>query len=288
MGPALARLIGDEAGLEQVATGFGFTEGPAWCDEGGFLVFSDIPNDAMWRWDPVNGVQKYRSPSSMGNGSTYDPQGRLITCEHATSRLVREEDGTLVVLADRFEGKELNSPNDVVVAPSGDIYFTDPTFGRQEYFGVPRALSQRCRGVYRLRVAGELQLLASDFGEPNGLCFSVDGQVLFVNDSPRMHIRAFRLEPDGSLSGGEVWAEVTGEGPGVPDGMKLDSEGNVYCAGPGGFHVFDPDGTHLGVVQTPEVVGNLAWGDDTRHSLFVCASSSVYRIKTRAAGHKPY
>lgn len=288
MTTSLTRLIEDTNALERMATGFDFTEGPAWSDEGEFLVFSDIHGNAMWRWDATTGVQRYRSPSNMANGSTFDPMGRLITCEHATSRVVREEGGELRVLADHFDGRELNSPNDVVVGPDGSIYFTDPTFGRQEYFGVPREPGQPFRGVYRIRATGEIELLANDFEEPNGLCFSLDGKVLFVNDSPRMHIRAFRLGQDDSLSGGEIWAEVTGDGDGVPDGMKIDVEGNIYCTGPGGFHVFDPTGTHLGSVQTPEVVGNLAWGESTRLSLFVCASTSLYRINTRVPGYRAY
>ncbi|MGA2259788.1 MAG: SMP-30/gluconolactonase/LRE family protein [Thermoguttaceae bacterium] len=288
MSPSSKTLIDSSSHLEQVATGFGFTEGPAWNDKGGYLVFSDIPGNAMWRWEPESGVAEYRKPSNMGNGSTYDPKGRLITCEHATSRVVREEGDNLVVLADHFEGGELNSPNDAVVGPSGDTYFTDPTYGRQEYFGVPRELGQPFRGVYRVLTTGELQLLAKDFDEPNGLCFSIDGRTLFVNDTERMHIRAFNVGQDGTLSGGEVWAEVTGEGPGGPDGMKIDVEGNIYCTGPGGFHIFDPDGKHLEAVPTPEVVGNLAWGESDRKTLFVCASTSVYRITTLVPGYRPY
>ena len=284
----LTDLVGEDAELERIATGFGFTEGPAWSDHGDFLVFSDIPGNAMWRWDRGAAVQKYRSPSNMGNGSTYDAQGRLITCEHATSRLVREEGNELVVLADHFEDLELNSPNDVVVDRDGSIYFTDPTFGRQEYFGVPRELALAFRGLFRLRATGKLELLASDFEEPNGLCFSLDGQVLFVNDSPRMHIRAFHLGHDGSLSGGDVWAEVSGEGDGVPDGMKLDAEGDIFCTGPGGIHIFGPSGAHIGLIKVPEVVGNLAWGEGNRQTLFVCASTSLYRITTRVPGHRTY
>lgn len=273
--------------LERIATGFGFTEGPAWSDRGGYLVFSDIPGDAMWRWDGVRGVVEYRRPSNMANGSTFDRLGRLISCEHATSRVVRREEDRLVVLADRFEGRELNSPNDVVVASDGSIYFTDPTYGRQEYVGIAREVAQPHRGVYRLRVSGELELVAADFGQPNGLCFSRDARVLYVNDSERFHIRAFDVRSDGSLGEGKLWADVAlyrEEGEGPPDGMKIDVEGRVYCAGPGGIHIFGCGGEHLGLVRVPEVVGNLCWGGSDRKRLFICASSSLYSMVTRVPG----
>jgi gluconolactonase len=227
----------------------------------------------------------------MANGSTYDGQGRLVTCEHATSRVVREEDGKVSILAHRFQGRELNSPNDVVVARDGTIYFTDPTYGRQEFYGVPREVSQPHRGLYRLRTTGQLELMMSDFQEPNGLCFSLDEHVLFVNDSEGFHIRAFHVSPDGSLSGGEVWADLSqysGEGEGLPDGMKIDEEGDIYCAGPGGVHAFGPNGEHLGSFRVPEVVGNLCWGGPDRLTLFVCASTSLYRMITHIPGHRPY
>ena len=280
-----AELIAPETEVEQVATGFLFTEGPNWCDAGDFLVFSDIPGDAMWRWDEAAGVRPYRVPSRMANGGMYDRSGRLVTCEHATSRVVREEaDGSLTVLADRYEGAELNSPNDVVVSAGGAIDFTDPAYGRAEFFGVPRAQELPFQGLYRISAEGELELLAKDFEQPNGLCFSLDERVLYVNDTERMHIRAFDVRDDGSLQGGDVWAELSGEGPGGPDGMKLYSRGNVYCTGPGGIHIFEPGGAHLGMVATPEVVGNFAWGGRERKTIFVCASTSLYRFSTIVPG----
>lgn len=281
-------LISREAELERIGTGFGFTEGPCWNRAGGFLVFSDIAGDAIWRWDPSSGFSPYRQPSQMANGSTYDLHGRLVTCEHARSRVVREDHGELEVLADRYQGRELNSPNDVVVGADGSIYFTDPTYGRKEFFGVPRLPELAFQGLYRLRPSGELELLADDFEQPNGLCFSSRADVLFVNDTERMHIRAFQVDGDGSVRGGEVWTKVSGEGPGGPDGMKIDAEGHLYCTGPGGIHVFDADGRHLGMVPTPEVVGNFAWGEDDGRSLFVCASSSLYRLRTVVPGHLPW
>jgi gluconolactonase len=189
------------------------------------------------------------------------------------------------VLATHYEGKELNSPNDIVVAPGGAIYFTDPTYGRTEYYGVPRPQHLSFQGVYRMDAdGGELTLLASDFAQPNGLCFSLDGSRLFVNDTERGHIRVFNLTPAGDLTGGAVWAETKGEGAGAPDGMKIDSCGNVYCCGPGGIHLFNPSGDALGVIPTPETCANFTFGDDDLRSLYITASSSLYRQRVRVPG----
>ena len=280
----LETLVAPDSKLERLAAGFGFTEGPAWCDAGSFLVFSDIPGDVLMRWDERTGIDEYRRPSQMANGNVYDSQGRLVSCEHATNRVVREGAGGLEVLADRFCGAELNSPNDVVVGPDGAIYFTDPTYGRQDYYGEPRPLELVHRGLYRIPATGELELLASDFDQPNGLCFSPDSRWLFVNDTVRGHIRVFSMTRAGRLVGGQVFAEVTGEGEGVADGMKVDTRGNVWCTGPGGIHVFDGSGRQLGHLWVPEVVGNFAWGGADRRWLFICASSSLYRIRTEVAG----
>ncbi|HTW99220.1 MAG TPA: SMP-30/gluconolactonase/LRE family protein [Acidimicrobiales bacterium] len=282
-----SRLVDPASKLEQLATGFGFTEGPVWNASGHFLVFSDIPGDTIHCFDEVNGVRDYRRPSRMANGNAYDGSGRLLSCEHATSRLVRQEGDDLVVLAESFEGRELNSPNDVVVARDGSVWFTDPTYGRSDYYGVPRDPALEVRGLYRI-ADGELQLMADDFAQPNGLCFSLDGTTLMVNDTERGHIRSFVVSGDGSLSGGEVWAELSGAGPGGADGMKLDGEGDVWCTGPGGIHVFDPGGSLLGRVAVPEVVGNHAWGGLHGDELFICASSSLYRLRTVVRGHLPF
>jgi gluconolactonase len=275
-------------GLELVHAGFGFTEGPAWSVSGNYLVFSDIPGNQMWRWEEDGGLSSYRASSNMAHGNAFDREGRLVSCEHAMSRLTRvEADGGTTVLAVTYEGRELNSPNDVVVARDGTIYFTDPTYGRQDGFGVPRALVMGFQGVYRLKLSRELELLARDFAEPNGLCFSVDGATLYVNDTQRMHIRAFTVGDDGCFSGGDVWADVTGDEPGSPDGMKLDSEGNVYCSGPGGIHIFNGDAELLGVLAIPETVGNFAWGvtrspDVVRMCLHVALSGQDRDPRTRA------
>ncbi|HLH99781.1 MAG TPA: SMP-30/gluconolactonase/LRE family protein [Acidimicrobiales bacterium] len=278
-----------DAEVELVQSGFDFTEGPAWSPGGGFLVFSDIPGDQMWRWDEAGGVDSFRKPSHMANGNTYDMDGRLITCEHATSRLTRAEpDGTTTVLAATYGDQELNSPNDVIVARDGTIYFTDPSYGRSPGFGVPRPTQLGFRGLYRLRPGGPLELLADDFDQPNGLCLSLDERILYVNDSERMDIRAYTFQADGRLAGGEVLASTHGDEPGNPDGMKIDELGHIWCAGQGGIHVFTPSGSLLGILPVPEVVGNFAWGGEDLRWLFVCASTGLYRVRTSVAGHLPW
>jgi gluconolactonase len=282
-------LIASGSQLELVKSGFLFTEGPVWSATEQCLIFSDIPGNEMWRWSEADGFSSFRKPSNMANGNAFDHQGRLITCEHATNRLTRvEADGSTTVLAQEFEGAALNSPNDVIVDRDGAIYFTDPTYGRSPGFGVPRAVDLSFRGLYRLSVDGNVELLAKDFEQPNGLCFSRDGSVLYVNDTERAHIRSFSVSEDRKLTGGDVWAEVSGVGDGGPDGMKLDEGGNVWCTGPGGLHVFDSSGSKLGVVDVPEQIGNFAWGGPELRTLFVCASTGLYRIETEVAGYVPW
>ena len=283
--PRFLSIVREDATVECLATGFDFTEGPVWHPRDKFLIFSDMPGDHMRRWTPEEGISTFRKPCNMANGNAYDRQGRLVTCEHASSRVTRTEpDGTIVPLATHYEGKELNSPNDIVVRSDGAIFFTDPEFGRRQYYGVPRASQLSFRGVYMIRPNGELRLLVDDFGQPNGLCFSLDEKRLFVNDSPRRHIRVFDVE-DGRLSGGEVWAETGGaEGERTPDGMKIDTAGNLFCVGPGGIHVFDGDGNRVGVILVPENVANFAWGEDDLQSLLITASKSLYRLRIEVPG----
>ena len=286
--PKFKSVVGDSVAFEKLATGFLFTEGPLWHASEKYLLFSDMPGDHMRKWTARDGVTSFRKPCAQSNGLAWDRQGRVIVCEHATSRLTRiEPDGHLTVLASHHAGKELNSPNDVVVKSDGGIYFTDPTYGRNEYYGTPRSLDLDFRGVYRAEPDGStLTLLADDFGQPNGLCFSLDESCLFVNDTERQHIRVFDVRSDGTLANGLVWAETTGEAPGAPDGMKVDTEGNLYCCGPGGIHVFDPLGTILGVIQTPEPTANFCFGDDDYRSLFVTASHSLYRCRVIVPGSR--
>ncbi|MBS0444475.1 MAG: SMP-30/gluconolactonase/LRE family protein [Proteobacteria bacterium] len=282
-------VVGDAA-LETVAGGYGFIEGPVWHPYEKWLVFSDIPNARMYLRRAGGAIESFRDPSRMANGNTLDRRGRLLTCEHATSRVTRAEpDGSTTVVAAHYQGKQLNSPNDIVVAAGGAIYFTDPTYGRMAYYGVPREPELAFRGVYRVDADGaEPVLLVDDFGQPNGLCFSLDGSRLFVNDTERQHVRVFNVTAAGDLTGGAVWAATRGPGAGAPDGMKIDSCGNLYCCGPGGVHVFDASGDLLGVIGTPEMAANFTFGDDDLRSLYITASSSLYRRRVRVPGLRVY
>lgn len=279
-------VVGDCVEVEQLGTGFAFTEGPMWNHQKKHLVFSDMPGNIIRKWTTDGRIETFRQPSNMANGNYYDHRGRLITCEHATSRVTRTEaDGSITVLATHYDGKELNSPNDVIVKRDGFIYFTDPYFGRIEYYGVPRDRELDFCGVYRLNPQNcDLTLLVSDFDLPNGLCFSADESQLFVNDTKQGHIRVLDVNGDGTVSGGRVWAEVTGCRDGIPDGMKMDSGGNLCSTGPGGIHYFAPDGTSLGVVYLPERVSNFTWGEDDLRSMFITASSSLYRVRVKVPG----
>jgi gluconolactonase len=283
-------LLARGAAFERLAGGFQFVEGPAWHPGRRILVFSDIRGDAMYSWDESSGVRCIRQPSRMANGNTFDREGRLLSCEHASSRVCRAAlEGGYEVLASHYDGRELNSPNDIVVKRDGSIYFTDPTPGRTAQFGIERPQELDFQGVFRLDPkSGALEAVADDFSKPNGLCFSLDESLLYVNDTDRQHIRVFTVGRDGRLSGGDIWAGTGGSEPGVADGMKLDCLGNVYCCGSGGIHVFDPDGTRLAVIRTPEVAANLAWGGDSMTELFVTARTSLYRIRTRNPGHVPF
>lgn len=284
--PRLRGVVGDDVELETLASGFQFTEGPIWHPHDEHLIFSDVPADRMWRWTADGGAVVFREPSNMANGNTYDATGRIITCEHATSRVTREEtDGRVTVLASRWRGRQLNSPNDVIVSSDGSVYFTDPIYGRIEYYGVPREPELRVRAVYRIESDGRgPTMLADDFEQPNGLCFSLDGSRLFVNDTIRGHIRCFDVRGDGTLGGGSVWAETTGEEAWGPDGMKIDREGNLYCTGPGGVHVFDPDANCLGVIRTPQYVANFVWGDSDFRGLYLTMSGSLVRARVDTPG----
>ena len=275
--------------IEVVGSGFEFTEGPVWDHNSDSLIFSDMPGNKMRKWTQSDGVELHRDPSNMANGNAYDNLGRLVSCEHATSRVTRtEKDGEIKVLASHFEGKELNSPNDIIVSTKGVIYFTDPTFGRMEYYGVLRECELEVRGVYMIDNEGELTLLADDFDQPNGLCFSDDESKLFVNDSMRNHIRVFDINENGTLTGGAVWSTLESDGDGVPDGMKIDMENNLYCCGPGGIHILDSRAISLGVIKIPEPAANFTWGEADMKSLFVTASSSLFKLRVKIPGRLAY
>jgi gluconolactonase len=280
-----ADVVGDAVAVERLATGFKFTEGPLWHSRDKYLLFSDMPGDHLRRWSAKDGVSTFRQPCDQSNGLAWDNDSRLLACEHKTSTVSRTgADGTVTVIASHWDGKELNAPNDIVCKRDGGIYFSDPTYGRMEYYGNPRPTQLAFRGVYRIDAGGKLRLLADDFGQPNGLCFSLDEARLFVNDTEHKHIRVFDVTADGGLSNSRVWAESTGEGPGAPDGMKLDQAGNVYCTGPGGIHVYAPDATCLGVVRMPEVTANFAFGDDDFRTVYATASSSLYSFRVKVPG----
>jgi gluconolactonase len=286
----LRALVDEEAPIEQIATGFTFTEGPIWMPDGS-LHFSDMPADKRRRWHPDEGVTVLRDPSNKCNGMTLDSDGNLIVCEHVTSSVVRERpDGTRETLATHWGDKELNSPNDVIVASDGSIIFSDPTYGRMPVFGLEREQELDFQGVYRIPAGGgDPQLLVDDFGQPNGLCFSPDESLLYVNDTERAHIRVFDVGPDHRLSNGRAFAENIGDGDlakGVVDGMKVDEQGNIYVTGPEGIWVFGSDGEHLGTIRVQEPTGNLNWGDDDWRSLYIAASASVYRVRMKVAGNR--
>ena len=278
--PGFLKLVPADAKMEKVATGLHFTEGPLWHKDG-FLLFSDIPANAITKWEPDGKVSTYREVSGNSNGLTFDKEGRLIACEHGNRRVTREEkDGKVTVLASRYEGKRLNSPNDVVVKSDGSIYFTDPPYGVE-----PGDRELDFQGVFRLSSDGKPALLVDDFSRPNGLAFSPDEKTLYIADSSdRMHVRAFDVRPDGTLANGRIFADMKAAEEGAPDGMKVDSDGNLWATGPGGVWVFDKSGSHLGTIKPPEVPANCAWGDEDGKTLYMTARTSIYRIRTGAQG----
>ena len=284
------RLVQPGAELERLASGFVCTEGPVWHPVRDCLLFSDIPASTRYRWSMTDGLEVDRQPTNKGNGMTLDAQCELIICEHLTNAVVREHaDGTRTVLASAYRGSELNSPNDVVVKSDGAIYFTDPNYGRQDdVFGRLRACELDFQGVFRLSPDGaDLRMLVDDFEQPNGLCFSPDEQTLYVNDTPVGTIRAFQVEPDGSLGAERMLCEGIGTGDlaaGAVDGMKCDEEGNVYVTGPGGIWVITPDSEPLGVIEVPERALNLNWGGRDWADLCIAGEGSIYRLSMRVAG----
>jgi gluconolactonase len=271
--------------LERLHTGCRWTEGPAYFPAGRSLVFSDIPNDRLLRWDETTGaVGVFRQPANHANGHTVDRRGRLVSCEHGGRRVTRtEHDGSITVLADRHRGRRLNSPNDVVERADGSIWFTDPAYGIDSDYEGHRAESEigACH-VYRVDPGtGEVEVVADDFDRPNGLAFSADERRLYVVDTPRRHIRRFEAAPDGRLTGGQVFATCDAGGF---DGLRLDDRGRVWAAAHDGLHCFDEDGTLLGKLRVPEVVANLTFGGPGRNHLFICATTSLYAIRVSFNG----
>ncbi len=288
---SLQVILDDNSQVEKVADGFEFTEGPLWHPQG-FLLFSDIPANTIYQWTPKEKSKIFRRPSGNANGNTLDREGRLLSAEHSNRRVSRTlEDGRVVTVASQYKGKRLNSPNDLVVKSDGSIYFTDPPYGiksEQEELGF--------YGVYRIAPDGTLTLLVRDFVRPNGIAFSPDEKKLYVDDSEKGHIRVFDVKPDGTVENGRIFAELKDSNKsGVPDGMKVDQEGNVYSTGPGGVWVFSPSGNLLGKIAVPEAATNLAWGDSLRDSsasrdykmLYITAGNSLYRIRLKIPGVQP-
>lgn len=283
--PAFRRLIDEHAPVRQVAHGCTFTEGPVWHPVDHYLLFSDMPADTRRRLDRA-GVREVMKPSNKANGLTYDAELNLIACEHATSSVARfRPDGTREVLATHFDGKELNSPNDLCVKSDGSIWFTDPWYGRMPHYGVERPRQLGFQGVYRLRPGGQPELMVDryTFTQPNGICFCPDESKLYVNDTEQANIRVYRVAPDGSLKDGRIFASGIRDSllSGLPDGMKCDAEGNLWCTGPGGVWVYAPEGTLIGKVSVPEHPANLHWGGPDWRTLYVAATTSVYAVDVK-------
>jgi gluconolactonase len=290
--PRFRKIRAPIARLEKLYTGAQFCEGAVYFADLRCVLFSDIPNSRIMRWDEDSGqTSVFRSNQSFSNGNTRDLQGRLITCEQGARRVTRTElNGSITVLADKFDGKKLNSPNDVVVKSDGSIWFTDPTYGISSYFEGGKAESEiGKRNVYRLDPAtGKLVVAVDDFAQPNGLVFSPDESLLYIVDSgiapdpngPH-HIRRFQVTEKGKLRGGEVLVEVA---PGIPDGLRVDTEGNLWCTAEDGVHCFTKEGELIGKVLVPEVSANVVFGGPLRNRLFICATSSLYAIYTNVQG----
>ena len=289
-------LVAEGASVERVATGFTFTEGPIWHPRDHYLLFSDMPADIRRRYTPGEGAVEVRNPSNKCNGMTYDADLNLLVCEHVTSSLVREyPDGTRETIASHFEGQELNSPNDVIVGWDGSIYFSDPWYGRMPVFGEERERDLGWQGVFRIPPGGgdpALVVGRDEFEQPNGLCFSPDGSLLYVNDTPGAYIKVYDVNADGTLANGRMFFEGVGTGvieEGIPDGMKCDERGNIWVTGPGGIWVIGADAELLGIVRVPENTGNLTWGGPDWRTLYIPSSTSLYAIETTVGPHRePY
>jgi len=278
------KLVRKDARLEKIAGGMGFTEGPVW-DPNGFVYVSDEVYNKILRIYP-DGVKRNFISLGDPDGNTYDGEHRLIDCASVLRAVIRiKPDGTFTVLADHYERKRFNSPNDVVTGPDGAIYFTDPISD------LPKDQKQELdfRGVFRLDANGEVRLLTKELSEPNGLAFSPDGKKLYVDDSSQRNIRVYDFRRDGTLGNGRIFGEEPGANDeGVPDGMRVDRAGNLFVTGPGGIWIWDPEGHHLGTVLLPEQPANLAWGDTDWKTLYITATTSLYKLKTNTTGFVPY
>ena len=290
------RLFSPTAHLHRLYTGCHWAEGPAYFPAGRYLVWSDIPNNRMLRYDECNNeVSVFRQPSRHSNGNTVDRQGRLVSCEHSGRQVSRtEHDGRITTIADRYQGKRLNSPNDVIVKSDNSIWFTDPTYGIDSDYEGDRAESEiGASYVYRVDAqSGEIRVMADDFHKPNGLAFSPDEKKLYIADTGRSHgkdlpahIRVFDVRDDGALRGGKVFADATS---GLFDGFRIDTAGRLWSSTAEGVHCFDPDGTLIGKLLVPEVVSNVCFGGPKRNRLFICGTTSLYSMHLHVNGVKTF
>ena len=288
--PAFNAFVLGNAPVKQLATGYDWVEGPVWFGDANCLLFSDIPNNKILRWTPDVGITTYRNPSNYANGHTRDREGRLISCEHGSRRVTRTEyDGRITVIADRFEGKPLNSPNDAVVKSDGTIWFTDPHYGiKTNYEGYQSEQELPCN-LYRVDPStGSMEVMVGDGNCPNGLAFSPDESTLYMADTGRMHtddpqhIRAFGVTDKG-LTGGDIFHVVD---PGCADGFRLDTDGNIWTSAGDGVHCIAPDGRLLGKILVPELVSNVCFGGRGKHQLYITATTSLYRVSLNRAGLK--
>ena len=286
LSPNLANIVSPDAAITELGDGYGGAmgpaEGPLWWREGGYLLFSDIHNSRRMKWTADEGVSLFMEPTNRANGLTRDPSGRLLACEHDTRRVTRQEpDGSITVVASNYRGRRLNRPNDVIVSSKGDIYFTDPGFPTP-------GLDLDWNGVYHVSPdLGTITLIVWDFSRPNGLTLSPDESVLYINDTRRRHIRAFDLEPNGMplIATDRVFCDLGGEREGNPDGMKVDTEGNVYCGGSGGIWVMDPSGNPLGIiVHGAPGTTNMAFGGDDWKTLFYTTRHTFGSVPVNVAG----
>jgi gluconolactonase len=287
--PEFEQLIDPAAELTLLGTGYEFTEGPVWNGREQALYFSDIPGDARWKWTTSSGMERVAWPTFKGNGMAYDVDGSLLVCEQVSSCLVRiHTDGRREVIAHYYGDNYLNSPNDVVVRSDGSVYFTDPDYGRwNDWIGCKREFVRDFKGVYRIPPGGGTPVLVvapDEFEQPNGLCFSPDESLLYINDSPRAEIKVYDVAPDGSLSNRRMFRDKIGTGTmgeGNLDGMECDSLGNIWTSGPGGVWVLDPSGRRIGTITTPEICGSVVFGGPDLTTLFLTTTTTVHSIPTK-------